>query len=47
MLVKIKCKKCKIDKPIFEFFKGDTCTNGFSEYCKDCIKKVLDMYLYK
>jgi len=46
MVVMIKCKKCGQEKPIYEFFKATTCIDGYNEYCRECIEKALDMYLY-
>lgn len=47
IVLKMECDKCKQYKPIFKFFRGKTCINGYSEYCNDCIKKTLNMFLYK
>ena len=47
MVPKLECKKCKQYKPIFKFFRGNTCINGYNEYCNDCIKEALNMFLYK
>jgi len=47
MSVKRRCRKCQVEKPIQEFFKGETCLNGFYEFCHDCIEKALKTYLYE
>ncbi len=47
MVLKLACKKCKQYKPIFKFFRGNTCINGYNEYCNDCIREALNMFLYK
>ena len=46
MLVKKRCKKCGEEKPIYAFFKTETCLHGFHEYCHDCIERTLNTYLY-
>lgn len=33
------CPKCETDKPITEFWKNKTTTDGFQCWCKDCWKK--------
>ena len=33
-----KCYKCKIEKPITEFYKNKTRKNGHQGYCKECHK---------
>lgn len=45
MVIKIRCKKCGIDKPIYKFFKSNTCINGFNEYCDECIEHTLKNYM--
>jgi len=35
-----KCSKCKIKKPIIEFRKNKTTKNGYTYYCKDCLKPI-------
>lgn len=47
MMVKKRCKKCGEEKPIYMFFKTETCLHGFHEYCHDCIERTLNMYLYE
>lgn len=47
MVVMIRCKKCKQEKPITEFFKGTTCIEGYNEYCHTCIETALKLYLYE
>jgi len=36
MVLKEQCKKCGLNKPITDFFKGETCIEGFYETCKSC-----------
>jgi hypothetical protein len=33
------CRKCKIEKPIIEFYKDETHLDKLNSYCKDCTKK--------
>ena len=47
MVIKLECKKCKKQKPIFKFFRADTCISGFNDYCNDCIEEALNTFLYK
>jgi hypothetical protein len=47
MVITLKCKKCRQEKPIYEFFKTETCIQGYNEYCHSCIDKALQMYLYE
>lgn len=45
MVVEIKCKKCKKLKPIYKFFRGNTCIYGYNEFCTDCIEKAINHYM--
>ena len=41
MVLKEQCKKCGLNKPITDFFKGETCIEGFYEICKSCRTNLL------
>jgi hypothetical protein len=45
MVVEIQCKKCKKNKPIYKFFKANTCLDGYNEYCNDCIIKAIENFI--
>jgi len=47
MMAKMTCKKCHEQKPVYAFFKGSTCLDGYYEYCHECIEKALQKYLYE
>jgi hypothetical protein len=34
------CKKCKLEKPIFDFHKRSRCKDGYAIYCKDCNRQI-------
>lgn len=38
------CKECKIDKPIFDFYKQSECRGGARPTCKECMKKNQRLY---
>ena len=33
-----KCSKCKIEKPLTDFYKRNNVRNGLDYYCKECVK---------
>lgn len=35
----MQCRKCKIDKDIFEFPKNKNCNNGIEKTCRNCRNK--------
>jgi len=45
MVIEIECKKCKKPKPIYKFFRGNTCINGYNEYCTGCIEKAIKRFI--
>ena len=47
MTITMSCKKCGCEKPMYEFFRGETCLQGYFDYCHTCIQKALDMYLFE
>ena len=44
-MVKHKCKKCGNFRPITDFFKGETCIDGYFKICKNCRRKELESYI--
>ncbi len=38
MLKTKKCRKCTVEKPISEFYKDSTKTDGYNNRCKECLK---------
>ena len=45
MTVKHRCKKCGNFRPITDFFKGETCIDGYFKICKNCRRKELETYI--
>lgn len=35
----IKCRKCNIEKYIYDFYKAEKKKNGVTSWCKECTKK--------
>lgn len=42
--MKRTCWKCKVNKPITDFYKHSQSTGGYLGKCKDCVKKTVSNY---
>ena len=47
MTITMLCKKCGCEKPLYEFFKVETCLQGYNDYCHACVQTALEKYLFK
>ena len=46
-IIEKTCTKCKICKPVSEFFKAGDRSNGYKSHCKECINKYRQQSKYK
>ncbi|KKK82008.1 hypothetical protein LCGC14_2807690 [marine sediment metagenome] len=44
MLTKKKCRKCKIEKKLSEFYKTNQNSFGYTSQCKQCRRKTVSSY---